>query len=31
VLDYIRDLYDTLAAAFGANVVVCDPDPSWTP
>jgi len=31
LLDYIRDLYDTLAAEFGANVVVCDPDPSWTP
>lgn len=31
LLDYIRDQYDTLAAEFGANVIVCDPDPSWTP
>jgi PKD repeat protein len=31
LLAAIRGSYDTLAAEFGANVVVCDPDPGWTP
>lgn len=31
LLDYIRNTYDTLAAEFGSHIIVCDPDPTWTP
>lgn len=30
LLAHIRDFYGSLPAEFGANVVVCDPDPGWT-